>query len=73
MTEMTRSRVIKAWFAAVTLVVVGSIAFGVSITAATGALFVALSLVPPAIVLMLWPGPQPETAAEVLYGSTRRH
>ena len=36
------------------------------------AILVALSLVPPAIVLALWPGVQPMTAADVLYGRDRR-
>ena len=72
MKNMPRSRVILAWFAAVTLVIVASIAFGGSVTVGTGALLLALSLVPPAIVLMLWQGPQPATAADVLYGSDRR-
>lgn len=70
--DMTRSKVIQVWFAAVTLVAVAGIAFGVSVTVGTGALLLALSLVPPAIVLMLWQGAQPATAAEVLYGPDRR-
>jgi hypothetical protein len=70
--EMTRSKLIQAWFAAVTLAVVASIALGASVTVGTGALLLALTLVPPTIVLVLWPRPQPATAAEVLYGSDRR-
>ena len=70
--EMTRSRVIQSWFVAVTLVAVASIAVGASVTLSTGAILLALSVVPPTIVLMLWPGPQPATAADVLYGSDRR-
>jgi hypothetical protein len=69
---MTRSRVIQVWFVAVLLVVVASIALGVSITVSTGALLLALSVVPPAIVRLLWPGPRTATAADVLYGSDRR-
>lgn len=69
---MTRSRVIQSWFVAVTLVAVASIAMGASVTLSTGAILLALSVVPPTIVLMLWPGPQPPTAADVLYGSDRR-
>jgi hypothetical protein len=30
-----------------------------------------LSLVPAAIVLLLWPGIQPQTASEVLHGADR--
>src|SRR5579872_2726897 len=63
--EMTRSRVIQSWFVALTLVAVASIALGASVTLSTGAILLALSVVPPTIVLMLWPGPQPATAADV--------
>jgi hypothetical protein len=70
--DMSRSRVIQVWFAAVALVVVAGVAFGASVTVGTGALLLALCLVPPAIILMLWPGVQPPTAAEVLHGTNRR-
>jgi hypothetical protein len=69
---MTRSRLIQVWFAAVTLVVVAGVAFGAAVTVGTGAMLLALTLVPPAFVLLLWPGVQPLTAAEVLYGGNRR-
>jgi hypothetical protein len=70
--DMTRSHAIQGWFAAVAVVLLASIAFGPAVTVGTGALLVALSLVPPAMTLMLWPGPQPATVAEVLYGADRR-
>jgi hypothetical protein len=70
--EMTRSRVTQAWFAAVTLIVVASIALGASVTVSTGALLLAMILVPPVIVLMLWPGPPPRTTAEMLYPPDHR-
>lgn len=69
---VTRSGVIQSWFVAVTLVAVASIALGASITVSTGAVLLALIAVPPTIVLMLWPKPQPATAADVLYGADRR-
>jgi hypothetical protein len=69
--DMTRSRAIQAWFAAVTLILVACIAFGAAVTVGTGAMLLALSLMPAAIVLLLWPGPQPVTIAEVLYGADR--
>jgi len=70
--DMTRSSLIQGWFSAVLLVVVAGIAFGASVTLSTGAMLLALSLVPPVIVLVLWPGVQSRTAAEVLYGSNPR-
>jgi hypothetical protein len=70
--DMTRSRLIQVWFAAIALVVVAGVAFGAAVTVSTGAMLLALSLVPPAIVLLLWPGVQPLTAAEVLHSRDRR-
>jgi hypothetical protein len=70
--DMTRSRLIQVWFAAVALVVVAGVASGAAVTVSTGAMLLALSLVPPAIVLMLWPGVQPLTAADVVHGRDRR-
>jgi hypothetical protein len=64
--NMTRSRLIQVWFAAVVLGVLAGIALGASVTIATGVMLLALSLVPPAIVLMLWTGAQAPRAAEVL-------
>ena len=68
---VTRSRVIFVWFAAIALVVAASLASGVEMTIGTGGLLLALSLVPPAIVLVLWPREEPMTAAEVLRGADR--
>jgi hypothetical protein len=66
--EMTRSRLIQVWFAAVSLVAIAGVTLGANMTAGTAFLLFALSLVPPAIVLVLWPVVQPTTAADVLYG-----
>ena len=44
-----------------------SIVVGVTITLSSIALLVAMSVVPPAIVLLVWRGAPPATAAEVLY------
>ena len=38
----------------------------------TGLMLLALSLAPPIMVLMLWPGTQPPTVSEVLRGADRR-
>lgn len=68
---MTRSKVILLWFAAVTLVAVGWITIGAAMTVATATLLVGLSLVPPAIIFVLWPGVPLATAADVLRGTER--
>ena len=69
--DMTRSRLIQVWFAAMTLVVVAGLALGVAVTIGTGALLLALCLVPPAIILMLWRGGPAPTIAEVLHDAER--
>jgi hypothetical protein len=70
--DLTRSKLIQIWFAAVVLFVVAGFAVGASVNFGTGAMLLALSLVPPAIVLLLWPGVQPPTAGDVIRGADRR-
>jgi len=70
--NMTRSRLIQGWFVAVALIVAASVALGMTVTLGTGLMLAALSLVPPAIVLTLWPGVQPPTASDVLHDTNRR-
>jgi hypothetical protein len=70
--DMTRSRLIRIWFTAVALVVVAGFALGATMTLSTAAILLALSLVPPAIIVKLWPSIQPQTISEVLHGRERR-
>jgi hypothetical protein len=69
--DVTRSRSIQVWFAAVALIVVAGGVLGASVTVGTAAVLMALCLVPPAIILMLWPGVQPPTVADVIHGDRR--
>jgi hypothetical protein len=69
--NITRSRLIQIWFAAMALVIVAGVALGVAVTIGTGAMLLALCLVPPAIILLLWPGVQTPTIAEVLHDAER--
>jgi hypothetical protein len=71
MNDMTRSRLIQVWFAAMALVVVASIALGAAVTVGTGAMLLALGLVPPAVILLLWPDVPTLTIAEVLHDAER--
>ena len=66
--HMTRSKLIVIWFSAVALVVVSMIALGFAVTIGTGALLLAMCLVPPLLVVMLWPTGGTPTIAEVLHG-----
>jgi hypothetical protein len=63
---------ITTWYAAVALVVVAALALGAAVTVSTGVMLAALSMVPPVLVIMLWPGVQPLTASEVIHGANRR-
>ena len=69
--NMTRSRLIEVWFAAVALIIVASVALGMTITLGTGVMLAALSVVPPAMVLLLWPGVEPRSASDVLHDTNR--
>jgi hypothetical protein len=70
--NLTRAKLIQVWFAAVVLVVVALFTLGASVTLTTGAILLALCLVPPIMTLMLWPGDQPPTVRDVLGGADRR-
>jgi hypothetical protein len=70
--KMTRSKLIQIWFVAVGLLVAAGVAMGTTMTFGTGALLVAGCLVPPAVIFMLWPGVETQTAGDVLRGDDRR-
>jgi hypothetical protein len=68
----SRSKLIQIWFGAVALVVVAGIALGTAVSIGTGALLLAMSLVPPLLVVMLWPTGGPPTVAEVIHDAEQR-
>ncbi len=70
--SMTRSKSIEIWFAAVAIVIVAAVMFGAAVTVGSGALFVALALAPPLLVLLMWPAGQPLAAARAIPGTDRR-
>lgn len=69
--DTTRSRLIRLWVVTVVLVVVGGIASGANVTVGSGVMMMAFGLVPPTILLILWPGAQPPTAANVIRRGNR--
>ena len=69
---MTRLKSIQMWFAAVAFVIVPAIVFGAAVTLSTAAMFVALALAPPLLVLLMWPGDQPLAVTGVTPGMDRR-
>jgi hypothetical protein len=60
------------WLAAVAFVVVTAIVFGAAVTVSTGAMFIAVALAPPVVVLLTWPGDQLLTTSEVIHAADRR-
>jgi hypothetical protein len=54
--DLTRRSLIQGWFSIVTLCVVAGVSLGAAVTVETAVMLFALSLIPPAIVLLLWPG-----------------
>jgi ABC-type glucose/galactose transport system permease subunit len=70
--DMTRSRLLQIWFTAAALVVVAGIALGASMTIGTAAILLALCLIPPAIVLKLWPDVPSQSIAQVLHDTEHR-
>jgi hypothetical protein len=69
--DITRTRLVGLWFAAVALVIAFVVALGVKVGVSTTALLLTLSLVPPGIVLALWRGAPPETVGEILYAANK--
>ena len=67
-TLITRVHVVQLWFSVLALVSIAWLTFGPGITGGTAALLFGLSLVPAAILLLLWPGAEPLTAREVIRG-----
>ena len=70
--RLTRSKVIQVWFAAVLLVAVAGIALGITVTLGTAALLLAMCLVPPAVVMMLWPSDKASTMADAIHDAKSR-
>ena len=69
--DITRNRLVGFWFAAVTVIIASVVAMGVNVAVSTTALLLALSLVPPAIMLLVWRGAPPPTVGEILYSVSK--
>jgi hypothetical protein len=69
---ITRNRLVGLWFAAVAVIIAAVIVAGVHVGVATTALLLALSFLPPGILLALWPAGPPQTIGEILYATNTR-
>jgi hypothetical protein len=65
--EVSPARWVGVWFVAVAICTVASIVLGADLTARTSAMLVAMSLVPPAVMLLVFRGAPPLTVAEILH------
>jgi hypothetical protein len=70
--SMTCSKAIQIWFVAVAMVAAAGVTVGASVTAGTAVTLLVVCLVPPAIILMLWPRNLTTTAGDVIRGVDRR-
>jgi hypothetical protein len=65
--QITRNRLVGFWFAGVAVLIASVVVMGVNVGVSTTALLLTLSLVPPAIILVLWRDAPPQTVGEILY------
>ena len=69
---MTRIRAIQLWFAAVVVILAAGFVSGVAMTTGTGVLLTAMCLVPPMILMLMWPAVPNQTVAEVLHDAEEK-
>ena len=72
MKEISRTRLVGFWFAAVAVIIAWVVGTGVNIAISTAAFLLTMCLVPPAIMLLLWRGAPPPTVGELLYSVNTR-
>ena len=65
--NISRGRLVGTWCAAVIVIGACSVVVGAPLTTNAGELWLAAWLVPPAVILLVWPGAPPVTVAELLH------
>ncbi len=65
--NISRARLAGGWFAAVVVVLACSVVGGAAMTVSVGELWLIVCLVPPAVMLLTWPGAPAATVAELWY------
>jgi hypothetical protein len=66
--DISRTRVVSAWFALVLFVLLVASVIGGAPTGAAWELWLIACVVPPAAILLLWPADDTMSVAQVLYG-----
>jgi hypothetical protein len=69
---VSRTKLIQIWFLAAAMAFAWGVVLGTSVTASTGALLLALCLVPPLILSHMWHAAPAPTIADVLHGGDGR-
>jgi hypothetical protein len=67
LTNVSRARLVGAWFAAVVVIGALGVVVGAPLTISNGELFVLTCLLPPSVMLLVWRGAPPARFGEVLY------
>jgi hypothetical protein len=67
--DVSRLRLVGAWCAAVIVIGAGGVVAGMAITVGYAALLLAICVVPPAVMLLVWGGAPPQTVAELLHSA----
>ncbi len=67
MLKELRIRLAGLWVAAVIVIAAGAAAYGIAFTANTAVVWLMAVLIPPAIMLLIWPSAPPVTIAELLH------
>jgi hypothetical protein len=62
-----RSRLAGIWVFSVVVLAACSVVLGLSLTASTALLWLVACVVPPGVMLMVWPGAPPLTVAQLLH------
>jgi hypothetical protein len=67
MFKSLRSRLAGIWVFSVAVLAASSVVLGLSITSSNALLWLVACVVPPAVMLMVWPSAPPLTVAELLH------
>jgi len=65
--DISRARLVGGWFVAVVVMIACAVVGGVAITTSNIELSLVAGLVPPAVMLLVWPGAPVATVTELLY------
>jgi hypothetical protein len=65
--NISRARLVGSWLAAIVVLFAFSVVGGAAMTIGAGELWLVACLMPPAVMLLVWPAAPPVTVAELLY------